>query len=82
VHHKAFRVYEVAVRERRLQHVVALDSLSMASSVFYYFTCGNDNTVVAWIAAILIFTTGVFYCVIGCCFSERFEKPSKEELIT
>jgi hypothetical protein len=57
----------------------------MASSVFYYFTCGNDNTVVAWIAAALIFFLGAFYIIIGTCLSGVFEKPpkpSKEELIT
>ena len=58
----------------------------MASSVFYYFTCsGVDNTVVAWIAAILIFVVGVFYIIIGTCLASMFETPVvavKEELIS
>lgn len=39
----------------------------MAGTVFYYFECGDSNTVVAWIAALLIFVLGVFYIVMGCC---------------
>jgi hypothetical protein len=56
----------------------------MSSSVFYYFTCGNDNTVVAWIAAVLIFSTGILYCIFGCCFSDKFDskEDTKEELVT
>ena len=53
----------------------------MASTVFYYFACGNDNTVVAWIASILIFLTGIFYIVIGCFCSSSPDNPSEEELI-
>jgi hypothetical protein len=39
----------------------------MASTVFYFFSCGNDNSVVGWIAAILIFLLGVFYIGIHFC---------------
>jgi hypothetical protein len=61
----------------------------MASSVFYYFSCGNNNDVVGWIAAILIFITGVFYIIIGCFCAESFPdgreaevEGVKEELVT
>lgn len=45
----------------------------MASSVFYYFSCGVDNNVVAWISAILIFLTGIFYIVAGTCMRSTFQ---------
>ena len=59
----------------------------MASSVFYYFSCGANNDVVGWIAAILIFLTGVFYIVAGTCMYHTFESSLaksdvKEELVT
>jgi hypothetical protein len=46
----------------------------MASSVFYYFSCGSNNEVVGWIAAILIFLLGLFYIVIHFCGGKAFEK--------
>jgi len=59
----------------------------MASTVFYYFSCGVNNDVVGWIAAILIFLTGIFYIVAGTCMHRTFqpkeaESAVKEELIT
>jgi len=56
----------------------------MASSVFYYFSCGNDNTVVAWISAILIFLLGLLYIVLHFCGGKKFkgESDPKEELVT
>ena len=45
----------------------------MASSVFYYFSCGVNNDVVGWIAAILIFLTGIFYIVAGTCMRSTFQ---------
>jgi hypothetical protein len=51
----------------------------MASSVFYYFSCGSNNDVVGWIAAILIFLLGVLYIFIHFCGGETF-KPQTSEL--
>jgi len=51
----------------------------MASSVFYYFSCGNNNEVVGWIAAILIFLLGVLYIFIHFCGGSTF-KPQNSEI--
>ena len=45
---------------------------SMASSVFYYFSCGNDNEVVGWIAAVIIFVLGIVFIGIHFCGGEKF----------
>jgi hypothetical protein len=45
----------------------------MASTVFYFFSCGNSNDVVGWIAAIFIFLLGVFYIGIHFCGGEQFK---------
>lgn len=61
----------------------------MASTVFYFFSCGNNNDIVGWIAAILIFSLGIFYIGIHFCGGEDFKGPAesssksmKEELST
>lgn len=69
IYYETICLYEGIFWQRSLQLIVNIKLFSMSSSVFYYFTCGNDNTVVAWIAAILIFVTGVFYIIFGCCCS-------------
>ena len=55
---------------------------SLASTVFYYFSCGNDNDVVGWIAAILLFVLGFVYIGIHFCGGEKFgvSEPEKTEV--
>ena len=52
---------------------------SLSTVVFFYFSCGSDSDVLAWIAAIIIFVLGIFYCVMGCCCGEMEEDNEKKE---
>jgi hypothetical protein len=54
----------------------------MSSSVFYYFSCGNSNEVVGWIAAILIFLLGLLYIVLHFCGGDQFKSSdAKQEML-
>ena len=68
MYYEALRLYESLFRKRYFQPIVKILLVSMASSVFYYFSCGVDNQVVGWFAAILIFLTGIFYIVAGIAY--------------
>ena len=72
MYYEALRLYESLFRKRYFQPIVKILLVSMASSVFYYFSCGVDNEVVGWFAAILIFLTGIFYIVAGTCMRSTF----------
>jgi hypothetical protein len=39
----------------------------MSSSVFYFFSCGSNNDIVGWIAAIVIFLQGLVFIGIHFC---------------
>ena len=73
MHYETLHLYEGLLWQRSVQRIVKLLLVSMASTVFYYFSCGADNDVVGWIAAILIFLTGVFYIVAGTCMHKTFQ---------
>ena len=75
--HQALQLPQVLPRPRRLQPLVLRALASMASTVFYFFSCGNSNDIVGWIAAILIFALGVFYIGIHFCGGEEFKGPEE-----
>lgn len=54
----------------------------MASTVFYFFSCGNNNDIVGWIAAIFIFLLGVLYIGIHFCGGEKFKLNNDETSTT
>jgi hypothetical protein len=51
----------------------------MASSVFYFFSCGSNNDVLGWISSILIFLLGVFYIGVHFCGGEAFKTKEETE---
>jgi len=64
VHFKALLVHAIVPGQRHLLRLVPILTISMASTVFFYFSCGANNDVVGWIAGALVFALGVFYIVI------------------
>jgi hypothetical protein len=38
---------------------------------FFYFSCGNNSDVLAWISSSIIFVIGIIYCVMHCCCGDK-----------
>ena len=38
---------------------------------FFYFSCGNDSDVLAWISSSIIFVIGIVYCVMHCLCGDK-----------
>jgi hypothetical protein len=46
----------------------------MASTVFYYFSCGSGSEVVGWILASILFILGIVYFILHCCGGEGYKQ--------
>jgi hypothetical protein len=77
---KVLPFLEVFPGKRILQHLVS-NSLhfSLSTVVFFYFSCGNDSDILAWISASIIFVLGIFYCIMHCFCGSKEEKEEEEE---
>ncbi len=38
---------------------------------FFYFSCGNDSDVLAWISSSIIFVIGIAYCTMHCLCGDK-----------
>ena len=38
---------------------------------FFYFSCGNDSDVLAWISSSIIFVIGIVYCAMHCFCGDK-----------
>jgi hypothetical protein len=53
----------------------------LCTSVFFYFTCGTDDVVVAWIAAGVIFGLGIFYIIMHFVRGKQYSSDLKEQMM-
>jgi hypothetical protein len=53
---------------------------SLSSSVFFYFSCGTEDTVLAWVSSMIIFYIGVLYLLLHFCAGEGYSQSLKEQL--
>ena len=47
--------------------------------MFFYFSCGNDSDVLAWISASIIFVIGVLYCLMHCICGDKADVDGEDE---
>jgi hypothetical protein len=54
---------------------------SMASTVFYYFSCGSGSDVAGWILGSILFVLGIVYFILHCCGGEGYKREIKEQMM-
>ena len=53
---------------------------SLSSEVFYYFSCGSNDGVLAWVFGVALFALGVLYVVLQFCGGSEYTRELKERL--
>ena len=54
--------------------------VSLSSVVFFFFSCGTDETTLAWIISMIVFGLGIVYVFLNYCSSD-YNEQVKEGLI-
>ena len=82
VHHQELRIPPNPYWKRNIQYLVKFDlKLSLSSSVFYFFSCGNSNAIVGWIMGIIMFAMGILYFILHFCGGSEYNKEIKEQMM-
>lgn len=54
---------------------------SLSSSIFFYFSCGTENVVLAWVSSMIIFAMGAMYVFMHFCAGEGYANSLKTHIM-
>ncbi len=69
-------IFRLADRKGNLQYLVFFIEFSLSSVAFWFL---QDNDVLAWISAIVLFVSGVIYVVFHCGYAKEFRAQYDKE---